>query len=290
MKVYEIITEAPEYTSPGGIVIPSGAKTADPIPVKPSQPTPAKPAKTPNIAARANTAIKQRIQGVSDLHKKVVTVKNASPKRMRRVEALWKNKYGLVLSSAAGILGLAVALTDLYTELDIADELHKNEEISDTVLEQYREWSFGRFSAQMLAPAVIKLLSRAVGITFVIRMIKNTIGIAGGFVSGGATTAAALASEGMFLWLRNFLGSPTATEWLTNDFFMPIVRTMGKIPEGAWSSLTGYYEKSNQAKKDAAKSTAGTAPGAAPGTSASGAKPPASDNDEAEKLIKKLGI
>lgn len=286
MKVFEIISEAPEYTTPGGIVIPSGAKTAEPIPTK--SPEPALP-KTPNAAVRANTAIKQQIQSVGDVHKKVTqTIANA-PKRTKRIEALWQKKYGTLLTTATRLLGITVALTDLYTELDTADEMYQKEEISSAVLEQYREWAFGRFAAQILVPSATKLLSRAVGITFVVRMIKNAIGVAGATVSFGATAATAIASEVFFVWLQNWLSSPEATKWLTNDFMMPIVRTMGQIPEAAWSSLTGYYERAEKSKPNKPGAAPATKPTASAAQTPAGAAPSA-EPDDAEKLIKKLGI
>lgn len=275
MKVFEIISEAPNFSTqpvPGsssGLVMPAGAKTAAPLP----QAAPTTPPKTPNAAAQANKAIQQQVQNISDLHKKITQTISGAPKRSQKMDALWKQKYGTLLTVVMRIVGIAGALTDLYTELDLADEIFKNGEVSESVLKEYREWSFGRFATQVLTPAVAKVLGKAIGVSAMVRWIKNAVAVAGAGVSLGASAAAAFASEAFFIWLQRWLASPQATEWLTNGMIMPIVKTMGTVPETAWSELTGYYEKAQKSSKPAAPSVK-----AEPGSS------------DAEKLIKKLDI
>lgn len=288
MKVYEILSEAPEYTSPGGIVIPAGSKTAEPLP-KPE--TPAEPPKTPNAARRANAKIKNVFTTVSDVNKeinrRIGSAISRKDRRAEKIDAKWKNSYGFALTTFMRLIGIAGAITDLYVELDHADEMFKNEEISAEILKEYRQWSFGRFELQVLVPAVTRFLGRATGVAATVRWIKNGLAMFGSTVSFGATAAAALASEAFFIWLQRWLSSPQANEWFAHGVLRYILETGGSLPESMWSDLTGYYEKDAKKKPATSAKPAAGATAPAGGATPSPAQP---ENPDAERIFKKLGI
>ncbi len=265
MKIYEIISEAPQSlppgytTSAGGIVIPQSATTSTPT-TAPSTATPTTPSKKIGLTGRknVNTTPKKSIgQDIGSWVKERQAKWRANKTRASRVERVWMGKYGFILTKLMKYLGVAVALTQLYSDIEGLEEDYNNGEINKQQLESAREFIYGIFSAQILVPAVVRRLAGAKMVLTIARVIKNLAGAAGGAFTGGATIAAAVATEGFFIWFQTWLGSDAGKDWIANSFLMGIVKTMGKIPEGVWSSLTGYYEKAEkgkeQAKKDLAK-------------------------------------
>lgn len=247
MKVYEILSEAPNLgpttTTPSGIIIPQSAATPASATTTPSTPTPTKPT---SPGQDINKWVKSR-------QKKWRSNKT----RAARVEKVWMGKYGYALTGLMKLLGVSIALGQLYVDLDGLEEDYNNGEINKAQVESAREFLYGVFSAQILVPAVARRLASARIIVFIARIIKNIAAGLGAGVTGGASIAAAIATEGFFIWLQSWLGSDAGKDWIANNFLMGIVKTVGKIPEGAWSSLTDYYEKldknKEQAKKDLAK-------------------------------------
>jgi hypothetical protein len=266
MKIYEIISEAPSLppgytTTPGGIAVPQSATTpttasASTPPYTPSnsipskkvgifgRTAPSKPSKTTPTSTGSSPG--QDIgKWVNERQKKW----RANKTRAQRVERVWMGKYGFFLTSLMKVLGVGIALTELYVDLEGLDEDFQNNQLNKKQVESAREFLFGVFSAQILVPAVARRIAGAKTILLIVRIIKNLAGAAAGGISAGATIAAAVASEAFFIWLQAWLGSDAGKDWIANTFLMGIVKTMGKIPEGAWSSLTSYYENSEEAKK-----------------------------------------
>ena len=217
------------------------------------------------------------VKSIGDYIKSKQAGWHANQTAAKAVETKWAKGFGPALTMLMRVIGIATSLTQLYLDLDMLDQEYKQGYIDQTQLEQGREFLFGVFTAQILVPAAAKLLARAAMVTRVARIIKWLAAGAGGAVTGGASIAAAFATEGFFIWLQSWLGSDAGKNWLANSFLLPVVKTMGKIPEGIWSSLTGYYEKSAGAAQGA-----GTKPAAQP------AAKPAPGTISADDFIKSL--
>lgn len=182
------------------------------------------------------------------------------------VKSLWLIKF----------LGLAAALGTLYVELNYAQEDYDAGKISQDDLQKYRQWAFGMFEIQVVAPYVAKALSRLLGITTVARWIIRLAGTASSGATLGASVAAVIASEVFFQWLTQWLVSSAGRDFFSNQFVRPIIQTMGQWPESVWSDLVGYYEKDkggDKAKDKVDPGASGQKPGekpaAEPGTPAS---------------------
>lgn len=255
MKVYEILSEAPNIgpttTTPSGIVIPQSAAQ--------------QPAKKPTRAKAKPSTVPKKTPA-----KKTKVAAPAGPKGVKAgwernqikaadVEARWTKSFGAPLTMLMRVIGIGTALTQLYGDLEAVDKDFKAGIIDAQELESSREFLFGAFATQMLAPAVIKLTARALMITKIARVIKWLAAGATGAVTGGASVVAAFGTEAFFLWLQAWLGSDSGKNWLSNDLLLPIVKTMGKVPELAWSKLTGYYEKTKG--PDGATAAKPSAPG-----------------------------
>lgn len=247
MKVYDIISEdarcGPGYVmGPAGLCIPI-TPTPKPPPVPPApKPVPPKP-KLPGKA-------------IEDLIKNAQTGWRKNTTRASRIEKIWMGRYGTSLTYLMKFLGLAIPLTNLYSDLAalkeeyIADKWTKEEYIAG------REYLFGVFTVQFITPMVVRWLANTRIVLAIARVIKNLLAAASAPVSAGASIAVALGTEAGFIALQTFLSSNAGKDWLTNFLSFGLVRTMGKIPETVWSSFTDAYNKVDKdklKKKDPAK-------------------------------------
>lgn len=270
MKIYELISEAPNIgpttTTPSGIIIPQTAATPPAsTPSTPANTTPSKKVgvtgarKTVNPTAGKQSSVGQDIGKVwGDIKKK----RKIDATRKARIEKVWMGKYGFWLAKLMQVLGLAISLTELYTDLEVAEEAFNEGEISKQQLESIREFLYGVFTVQVLVPVVRRAVTNVKIVTWIARALRWVVGGAGAVVTGGASLAAVVATEGFFIWFQAWLGSDAGKAWISETFLLGIVKTMGKIPEGAMSSLFNYYEnaekgkekaKTDLAKKDPAK-------------------------------------
>ena len=241
MKVYEIITEAPNIgpttTTPSGIVIPQSAAQTSTTP-------------RPKRASR-------KTSNTSKVAKPKAPATPITPRWQRNqissqaVEAKWTKAFGTPLTVLMRVIGIFTALTQLYVDLEKVEQEYQAGGMDSAEVESTREFLFGTFLAQVLVPAVAKKVADILFITRLASAIKWVAAGATGAVTGGATVVAALATEAFFVWFQKWIGSDEGKNWLSQSFFMPLIKTMGKIPEGVWSTLTGYYEKSDAKKADA---------------------------------------
>jgi hypothetical protein len=268
MKIYELLSEAPNIgpttTTPSGIIIPQTAATppagtttppANTAPSKKVSVTGAR--KTVAPGAGKQTAVGQDI---GNLWKDIQKKRRISATRKARVEKVWMGKYGFWLSKLMQVIGLGVSLTELYTDLEVAEEAFNEGDITVQQLESIREFLYGIFTVQVLVPVVRRVVTNVKIVTWIARALRYIVGGAGALVTGGASLAAVLATEGFFIWFQSWLGSDAGKDWIANTFLLGIVKTMGKIPEGAWSSLTNYYDRAEKGKEKSKQDLAKTDP------------------------------
>lgn len=268
MKIYEIISEAPEYTTPGGIVIPSGAKTAAPI----SKPTtaPSGPAgKAIDLTTKSGVADRAKTIG-----RRYDSVKGgalakllAHIQKKKKISAGWdefkktsnanstkqflkfQQRAGKVISWGMRALGLIVIVTEYYNVTGQLEELYQNDEIDDAIFKEYIGQCNGILTTQLIAwYAQIKLSSKLAFVLF--RIVRW---VAGGLSAGatlGASIATIVASEAFFVWFERFLNSPSGQDWLINGYFGPLITNVGYVQGAAWNLLFGYYDKQAVNKAD----------------------------------------
>lgn len=159
------------------------------------------------------------------------------------------------------LLGVAAACYELWDDLGIAEEMYTSGEIGEDELRDFRQFYTGVFVAQMLLPAVARAIANSRYVVWIAKFITRVIGLGTGVVTAGASIVALVATEAFFSWFTWWLGTEKAKDWLSNELLMPLI-LLGKIPEAAWSSLTGYYEKVDKKRtdtgKDSGKSNANT--------------------------------
>lgn len=260
MRIYELLSEAPNIgpttTTPSGIIIPQTAATPSgkTPPYTPSSTTPSKKVGpfgqrttvNPNVGKTSSPG-----QEIGSLWKDIKKKRRIDATRKARIEKVWMGKYGFWLSKLMQVIGIAVSLTELYTDLEVAEEAYNEGDISIKQLESIREFLYGIFTAQTLVPITRRIVTNVKIVTWIARALRYIVGGAGAIVTGGASLAAVVATEAFFIWFQSWLGSDAGKDWIANTFLLGIVKTMGKIPEGAMSSLFNYYENAEKGKEKA---------------------------------------
>ena len=155
--------------------------------------------------------------------------------------AVWKKAYPAKSLWIIRMLGIAVAVGDLYVELSYAQEDYDNGKLSQDDLQKYRQWAFGNFILE-IGGTLTAALANAMTVTMIAKWIVRIAEAATGTATAGASVVAIIASEAFFQWLSHWLTTSVARDWLANQFVRPFVEHMGQIPEGLWSSLVGYYK------------------------------------------------
>lgn len=172
----------------------------------------------------------------------------ANQRAAKETEAKWMKLFGTKLVTLMRVLGLVGPLTYLYLDLDSWEQEYVKGMWTREQYEEGREFLFGIFITQIAAPMIIRRLGQVSLVVAITRVIRYLLaGVTGAF-TGGATVAAVVATEGFFIWLQGFLSSSAGKDWIVNFIGTNIIRTMGKIPDLAWSSLMDTYKKSDQAK------------------------------------------
>lgn len=223
-----------------------------------------------NPVSTVGTAINKATTSVSPKSGKVtgdigqyITGKQKSwrtnQKLFARLEAKWMRLYGTPLTWLMKLLGVGTALTFLYLDLESFEQEYAAGQFDKAQYEAGREFLFGTFMVQILTPAILRRLSQTFIVAGIVRAITWVAGGLSAGVTAGASVAALVASEAFFAWFQGYLSTGAGKDWLVNWVGTNIIRTMGKVPEGAWSALTDAYKKADQAKlqkQDPAKAAA----------------------------------
>jgi hypothetical protein len=187
------------------------------------------------------------------------------------------------------ILGITVAVEELVRNLYAADEMFAEGTIQDeNELTEYKEFMWGQFVLTVLTPAIVTKLKITKIVMWVARVIISAMTAAGTVVAsptgvGAAAGAAALVAEqAFFTSLQLFLQSETATKFLAERLFKPLV-WLGTVPHEVWDALktqvtgTTSYQSAVQ-KRDAANAQKPAGAQVGTTTPAAPAKPAATDN------------
>jgi hypothetical protein len=151
------------------------------------------------------------------------------------------------------IIGVGAACYEFWDDMGIAEQLYIDGEIEDDAeLERFRQFYTGVFMAQIIVPAVARAIINSRYVVWIAKFITRIVGLGTGVVTAGASVAALIATEAFFAWFQWWLGTEKAKNWLSDELLEPLI-LLGKIPESAWSSLTGYYEKADTKRVAAGK-------------------------------------
>lgn len=157
-----------------------------------------------------------------------------------RVTRMWKTKYG-PWGKLFSAMGMAVAITQLYEQLYVLEAMYVQGLMPHEKFVEQREFEFGIFTSQILAPTLVTWLGRAVtsltGVKWAVRLL-------GGVSVGatlGASVAATIASEAFIRWLQYWLGSENGKNVLYK-YAGGIVRTIGKPADSLWDIIMNSYQ------------------------------------------------
>jgi hypothetical protein len=248
MKVLEIITEE--------------SSIIDPATGKPFEAPPPKTPKTPK-APKSRSKIPTPQSLIDSAKRRVKT----RVKYLRNAEKVVDAKYGGWMKMAFRGLGLTVAITETWAITSALDDMYQEGEMSREGLEEGREFAWGLFNTAMIAPAVVKLTSRALLVTTVLRLFKNALAVIAAPVSLGASVVGAVATEAFFVWLRKWIMSPEGQEFFKTYLF-EVVRYFGKptdatanLLQKAWRTVQGkegdYYQDAEKRKEQSGKDDKG---------------------------------
>jgi hypothetical protein len=87
---------------------------------------------------------------------------------------------------------------------------------------------------------IVKLLSRVIGATTLIKWFIRALGGVSVFASMGASIVAIAASEAFTRWLQAWLGSGPGKDFIAKYIF-DVIRFTGKPLESFWSDIMGFY-------------------------------------------------
>lgn len=172
-------------------------------------------------------------------------------KLTNRVESMWKKKFG-PWGKVFSAMGIAVALTQLYENLYITEAMYVQGKLPGNdggyaKLVEQREFEFGVFTTQILAPTLTKWILRAIATATGVKWLIRVLGGLSTTATLGASIAGVIASEAFIRWFQWWLGSEQGRNVLF-EYFGGIVRTIGTPTESLWSTIVGYYNKADVKK------------------------------------------
>jgi hypothetical protein len=168
-----------------------------------------------------------------------------------RVEGMWKKKFG-PWGKVFTAMGIAVALTQLYENLYVTEALYVQGKLPGNdggyaKLVEQREFEFGVFTTQILAPTLTKWILRAIATATGVKWLIRVLGGISTTATLGASIAGVIASEAFIRWFQWWLGSEQGRNVLF-EYFGGIIRTIGTPTESLWSIIVGYYNKADVKK------------------------------------------
>ena len=257
MRILDLITEAGPTT-----YVP--ASPGSPIVV----PTPLTPSPAPSPAPSSPKGPKKRFTPKS-IWDQVKARASKNKRRVSRAEYVFENKYGWKLRLLFKLIGLTALIISHLSALEELDEQYKSGELlpggtedeKRQAFEEAREFAWGLFQTAAIAPAAARMLSRALLVTKIARLIKNIIAVGSAGVSFGASLVAAAASEAFFIWLQQWIMSDSGKAWFA-EYLGSVIRYFGKPADAivnqlhaAWNSSQGkpgdYYDQKQREREQA---------------------------------------
>lgn len=242
MKVYQIISE--------GNVLPFPNKqTATPIPPKNPDLRAQRLAQAAELRKQGGPKSARKLGDIVKQRRHIWKVENA------RAAAKMESSFWAKLGTSAGLLfkwlGLGAAITELYIDLAGLKELYLNKELTKEEYEAEREFAFGVFQVQIIAPAVVRFVANSRIVLMLVRLIKNVVlgaGAVAGVVTGGAVSAASIATmiatEAGLMAFQMWLGSEQGKTVLAKQFG-GIIRQGGYVGEGIWNNMLYAFSNSS---------------------------------------------
>lgn len=211
MKIYEIILEAPEAVSPGGIVIPAGAKTATPVVTPPTKSYTAGNKAGKTYKAAKDALGSPAVQRVNALAKKVILRDKIAGEVVNNKMAQALGGYLRFLK----ILGYGAIAYELWQQKIAIDTLVAEQQISKEDGSAAYRMQCEKFAAAILVSAGLRGLIRVISTVSGLRWVIRIGGALGGAPTGGATIVAALATEAAIVYLTNKLTTPEGQQMLS---------------------------------------------------------------------------
>lgn len=170
-----------------------------------------------------------------------------------QVNAMWTNRFG-IWSKVFGVIGVSTALTQLYENLYVLEAMYvqgklPGEDGGYAKLVEQREFEFGVFTTQVLAPTVTKWTLRTIATLTGVRLLIRVLGGVTVGATLGASIAAIIASEAFTRWFQWWLGSEQGRKVLY-DYLGGVVRTFGTPTESLWSLIMDSYNSADKKKFD----------------------------------------
>lgn len=262
MKVYEILSEAVPAT--GNVIpFPQGGRSGPPsttvTPATTSGQSDLRKQRTAQAAELRRQGGPKSFRKAGDIIKKHHEIwKTGNTAAAQAMEKSFWAKLGTSTGTLFKWLGLGAPIADLYIDLAGLEDLYNNKELTKEDYEAEREFAFGIFEAQMIAPAVIRFVANSRIVLMLVRLIKNIVlgaGAVAGVATGGVVSAASIATmvatEAGILGFQLWLGSDQGKDFLGKEIG-GIVRGFGYVGEGIWNKML-YAFSNSSFYKDAEK-------------------------------------
>lgn len=246
MKIYDIISEAPETTSPGGIIIPGGAKTAEPLP-------------STDVVSKVKGAAKS-IKGkaatitANPLSKKIDSIVSSTPIFKKQAETLLQ-KIGssyLWFLKAFNIYEIAVGLRARWL---VIDDLADKGELTSTDISAAKRVEAEKAIVELTAAGTIARLIKWTLRIITLGKIGSAVGgILATVFTGGVLSAAAFAEffliEAASLAFQQWLETPEGQEgvaWVVINCMDPTAVWLYNLGFGRMNGEIKGLSKSGEA-------------------------------------------
>lgn len=159
-----------------------------------------------------------------------------------RVEARWTAKFATPLVTIFKWLGIATAISQLYSNLCVLEAMYVKGLIDETRLQSQREFEFGVFQTQILVPLVPKAVKWFINLTTGAKAVARLLGGLSAGATAGASVIALIATEAGIRWFQAWLGTESGRSWIANSILMYPIKMFGKIGDEAWDQLMNAYQ------------------------------------------------
>lgn len=153
----------------------------------------------------------------------------------------WTAKFASPLVTIFKVIGIATAITQLYSRLCVLEAMYIKGLLDETRLQKEREFEFGVFQVQILVPLIPKIAKWIINFCTGAKAVTRLFGgLSAGFTAG-ASIAVMLATEIGIRFLQTWLGTENGRNWLAALAGSPI-RAFGKIGDEVWDQLMNAYQ------------------------------------------------
>ena len=167
--------------------------------------------------------------------------------KTQQVTDMWTKRIG-PWATFFKALGIGAAIVQLYKQLYILEAMYVQGKLpgddgGHAKYVEQREFEFGVFIAQVLAPTLTKWIARAVASITGIKWAIRVLGGVSTYATAGATILAVIATEAFALWLQNWLGTNRGRDVLFK-WVGEYIRYIGKPVDSLWDLIMDAYQSS----------------------------------------------